>query len=89
MTTIARGRVELGLPADHWSGVDEGVQALLDRWLVAEGARVSAGQAVARAVLVKSTLDIVAPADGVLERILVPAGASFAREQAIGWLARG
>lgn len=89
MTAIAQDRVELGLPADLWSGVDEGAQALLDRWLVAEGARVSAGQALARAVLVKSTLDIVAPADGVLERILVPAGASFARNQAIGWIARG
>lgn len=87
MTTAANARtLELRLPPESWAGVDAGVQALLDRWLVDEGARVSAGQVLARAVLVKSTLDVVAPQAGVLERVLVPAGASFAREQALGRL---
>lgn len=90
MTTAANTRtLELRLPPESWSGVDAGVQALLDRWLVPEGAPVSAGQTLAQAVLVKSTLDIVAPQAGVLERVLVPAGASFAREQAVGRLTVG
>ncbi len=88
MTTAANTRtVELRLPPESWNGVDAGVQALLDRWLVSEGAAVSAGQVLARAVLVKSTLDVVAPQAGLLERVLVPAGASFSREQALGLLA--
>lgn len=88
MTTAAHARtVELRLAPEHWQGVDAGVQALLDRWLVTEGTAVNAGQTLAQAVLVKSTLDIVAPVAGVLERVLVPAGANFAREQAVGRLA--
>jgi pyruvate/2-oxoglutarate dehydrogenase complex dihydrolipoamide acyltransferase (E2) component len=89
MSATTAGGLDLGLPPESWTGVDPGVQALLDRWLVAEGEPVAAGQVVARAVLVKSTLDIVAPAAGVLERVLVPAGASFAREQAVGRIVRG
>lgn len=90
MTVNTNSRTaELSLPPESWSGVDAEVQALLDRWLVAPGDAVAAGQVVARAVLVKSTLDIVAPVAGVLERVLVPAGASFARGQAVGRIARG
>lgn len=88
-TATGTPTVDLALPPESWTGVDADVQALLDRWLVAEGATVAAGQVVARAVLVKSTLDIVAPVAGVLARVLVPAGASFGREQAVGRLARG
>lgn len=84
MTPANAPAVELRLPPESWNGVDAGVQALLDRWLVSEGATVNAGQVLARAVLVKSTLDVVAPQAGVLERVLVPAGASFARDQALG-----
>lgn len=83
------GMAELGLPPEVWTGVDDEVQALLDRWLVAPGDAVAVGQVVARAVLVKSALDIVAPVAGVLERVLVPTGASFARGQAVGQIARG
>lgn len=90
MTTAANARtVELRLSPESWTGVDTGVQALLDRWLVAEGATVSAGQVLARVVLVKSTLEVVAPQAGVLERVLVPAGANFARDQALGRLVGG
>jgi pyruvate/2-oxoglutarate dehydrogenase complex dihydrolipoamide acyltransferase (E2) component len=90
MTAAANARtLELRLPPESWAGVEAGVQALLERWLVAEGTPVSAGQPLAQAVLVKSTLEIVAPVAGVLERVLVPAGANFAREQAVGRLAVG
>lgn len=67
------------LPDTSWEGVEPGTEALLDRWLVAEGSRVSAGQPVARVVLVKATLEVTAPADGVLVRIAVGAEQTFAR----------
>jgi pyruvate/2-oxoglutarate dehydrogenase complex dihydrolipoamide acyltransferase (E2) component len=67
------------LPDASWEGVEPGTEALLDRWLVTEGARVSAGQPIARVVLVKATLEVTAPAAGVLARIVVPAEQTFAR----------
>ena len=79
--------LDIGLPDSAWEGVDASTEALLDRWLVAEGARVAAGVAVARVILVKSQIDVGAPADGLIERILVPAGATFARGQPIGRMA--
>lgn len=74
------------LPDAVWEGVDAQAQALLERWLVAEGAAVAAGQPVARAILVKAVIDVPSPAAGVLVRIEVPAGASFARGQALAEL---
>lgn len=88
MTAEARGpsSVDITLTAAAWEGVDANVQALVDRWLVSEGSRVAAGDPLARVVLIKTTLEVTAPAPGVLERILVPAGESFARGQALGRL---
>jgi biotin carboxyl carrier protein len=74
---------EVRLPDAFWEGVDPGVQALLDAWLVEEGAGVEAGQAVARIVLVKTAIQVEAPASGRLRGILVPAGQTFARGQAL------
>lgn len=73
--------IDVTLEAKAWEGIDSGAQALVDSWLVQEGARVEAGQPLARIVLVKSTLDVVAPSAGVVERILVPAGENFAQGQ--------
>jgi pyruvate/2-oxoglutarate dehydrogenase complex dihydrolipoamide acyltransferase (E2) component len=67
------------LPEADWEGVEPDVEALLDRWLAREGEHVSAGQAIARVVLVKATLEITAPANGVLARILVQAEQTFKR----------
>jgi pyruvate/2-oxoglutarate dehydrogenase complex dihydrolipoamide acyltransferase (E2) component len=71
--------IAIGLPDANWEGVEPGTEALLDRWLVAEGAQVSAGQAIARVVLVKATLEVEAPADGVIARIAVAAEQTFKR----------
>lgn len=78
--------IEITLDAALWAGVDEGAQALVDRWLVAEGSHVAAGEALVRVVLVKSTLEVSAPVAGVLERLLVPAGENFARGQSLAQL---
>jgi pyruvate/2-oxoglutarate dehydrogenase complex dihydrolipoamide acyltransferase (E2) component len=69
------------LSDEAWQGVDADVEALLERWLVAEGDTVTAGQPVAQAVLVKTTIELVAPNDGVVRRILVPQDGTFGRGQ--------
>ncbi len=78
---------DLVLPEIAWEGVDAGAHALLDSWFVQPGAQVQAGDAVARAVLVKSTLDVIAPVSGRLMERLVGAGETFARGQPIAQIA--
>ena len=78
--------IEVSLDDAAWQDVEAGVEALVDQWLVAEGDAVRAGQPLAKVVLVKATLDIVAPAAGRVERIVVPAGETFARGKPIARL---
>lgn len=80
---------EAGLPDSVWTDVDPSAEALLDRWRVAEGDRVEAGQPLADAVLVKTGFEIVAPCKGVVERILVPAGETFGRGVPVAQLREG
>ena len=74
---------DVALPASAWEGVEAGVEALLDQWLVAVGDAVHAGQPLARVVLVKASLEVEAPSDGQVESILVAAGETFARGQPV------
>ena len=67
------------LEDSYWEGVDPDTEALVERWLVEEGARVSAGQPIAEVVIVKASCQVVSPADGVVGRILVPADGTFRR----------
>ena len=78
--------IELTLGADAWADVEPGVEALVDKWLVGEGDTVRAGQVLANVVIIKANQDIVAPADGRVEKIVVPAGGTFARGSAIALL---
>ncbi|MDE2094884.1 MAG: lipoyl domain-containing protein [Burkholderiales bacterium] len=78
--------IEISLEAAAWKDVEAGVEALVDRWQVAEGDTVRAGQVLANVVLVKSSLDIVAPADGRIDRILVHDGETFAQGRPIALL---
>lgn len=78
---------DITLAADAWQGVDEAVEALVDKWLVQAGDTVRAGQLLANVVLVKASLEITAPADGRIAQILVPAGGTFARGKPIATLA--
>lgn len=77
---------EVTLDAPAWEGVDATVEALVDKWLVSEGDTVRAGQPLANVVLVKSNLEVVAPAGGRITRIVVPAGSTFARGRPIAEL---
>lgn len=74
------------LPDEVWEGVEPGTEALVDQWLVREGERVNAGQTLAKVVLVKANLEVTAPADGVLERILVPAEGTFPKGRPLATL---
>ena len=78
--------LEIRLPDDAWEGVEPGVEALVDQWLVAPGDAVRAGQPLAKVVLVKASLEVNAPAAGRLDSIRVAAGETFARGQAIASL---
>ena len=81
--------IDITLGDAAWEGVDASVQALVDGWLVPEGADVAAGDVLARVVLVKTTLEVTAPVAGVLEHILVPAGDNFGRGQPLARLRPG
>lgn len=70
-----------------WEGVDASVQALVDKWLVREGDTVQAGQPLANVVLVKSNVEVTAPAAGRMAQIRVPAGATFTRGAVLATLA--
>lgn len=78
--------IGITLSPDAWKGIDADTEALLDKWLVAEGNVVRAGQPLANVVLIKTSLEIVAPADGRIEKILVPVGDTFASGQPIAML---
>ena len=70
--------IPIMLPDAAWEGAQDGIEALLDKWLVAPGVHVAKGQLIASAVLVKAAMDIEAPADGVIDAIAVRDGESFA-----------
>jgi pyruvate/2-oxoglutarate dehydrogenase complex dihydrolipoamide acyltransferase (E2) component len=74
------------LPADVWKDVEPGTEALLDKWLVNEGDQVSAAQPVASVVLVKTTIEVTAPANGRIARIVVPREGTFGRDQDLAFL---
>jgi len=70
--------MEIKLQDAAWDGAQDGVEALLDKWLVAEKALVSKGQVLVTIVLVKASIDIEAPAAGWIEKIHIKDGESFA-----------
>ena len=78
--------VGVRIPAEAWDGVEEGTEALLERWFVREGDVVAAGQPVATAVLVKTNYEIAAPAAGRIAKILVAAQGTFGRDQDLALL---
>ncbi len=64
-----------------WEGVDQDTEALLESWSVSEGAKVNEGDMLGVAVLVKTSIDLTAPATGTVIRIIVPKDATFGRDQ--------
>jgi pyruvate/2-oxoglutarate dehydrogenase complex dihydrolipoamide acyltransferase (E2) component len=73
--------VAVRLDSAVWEGVDEETEALLESWQVSEGASVHEGETLGVAVLVKTSIDLTAPASGTLTRILVHKDDTFARDR--------
>lgn len=78
--------VEIALPSEAWQDVEPGTEALVEEWLVAEGTSVKAGQTLASVVVVKTNHEVLAPADGIVQKILVSAEATFKPGQALALL---
>lgn len=78
--------IEITLSADAWKDVEPGVEALVDKWLVAEGDTVRVGQPLANVVIVKTNREILAPTNGRIENIMVRAGETFAQGKPIALL---
>jgi pyruvate dehydrogenase E2 component (dihydrolipoamide acetyltransferase) len=70
--------IEIKLDAAAWDGAQDNAQALLEKWLITENIQVKKGEALVTVVMVKATIDIEAPTDGYIIRILIPNGESFA-----------
>ena len=70
--------IEIKLDAAAWDGAQDDAQALLEKWLVVPNEKVIKGQTLVTVVMVKATIDIEAPADGYIEKILIPNSESFA-----------
>ncbi len=70
--------IEVAAPAEPFEDAGEGVEGLLETWLVEENDRVAAGQPVADAIVVKTSFQITAPCEGTVAEILVPQGNTFA-----------
>ena len=70
--------IEIRPPADVFRDVDEGVEGLLEAWLVGENDRVAADQPVADAVVIKTSFQVRAPFAGTIAEIVVGKGDTFA-----------
>jgi pyruvate/2-oxoglutarate dehydrogenase complex dihydrolipoamide acyltransferase (E2) component len=61
-----------------FEAIEAGPDAYVEAWCVAEGDHVHAGQTLARANLVHSSVDVTASHAGIVEEIVVAAGERFA-----------
>jgi biotin carboxyl carrier protein len=71
--------IEISIPDEAWADVEAGTEALLDEWFVAAGDEVKAGQILGSVMVVKTAIEVVAPADGVIESLDVAATQNFAK----------
>lgn len=69
--------IDIRPPGDIFEDVDEGVEGLLEGWLVDENDRVAADQPVADAVVIKTSFQVLAPVAGTIAEIVVPKGDTF------------
>ncbi len=70
----------------RWEALAAGDQASVQQWLVSDNEHVVAGQLLAHVAVLGETADITAPHAGCIEEILVPAGETFHRGQALARL---
>lgn len=73
--------IEVTLLDIAWEDVEEGTEALVNEWMVAEGDRVEAGQTLGVVELVKTSHEVAAPAAGIVKQIKVGKQETFGRGQ--------
>lgn len=71
--------IPITLPEEAWQDVEPGTEALLDEWLAASGEAVTAGQSIAVVVMVKTTIEVATPVNGVIDEIFIAAGGTIAK----------
>jgi pyruvate/2-oxoglutarate dehydrogenase complex dihydrolipoamide acyltransferase (E2) component len=71
--------IEIRIPDEAWADVEAGTEALLDEWFVAAGDEVSEGQILGSVMVVKTAIELLAPAAGVIESLDVAATQNFAK----------
>lgn len=81
--------VDIVLPDEAWTDVEEGAEAVLGEWLVAVGDRVASGQVIGTVHVMKATVDLVAPAAGIVASLEVGPEENIRRGQVIARLAPG
>jgi len=69
--------IDIRPPEEVFVDVDDGVEGLLEGWLVEKNDRVAADQPVADAVVIKTSFQVLAPAAGTIAEIVVPKGDTF------------
>ncbi|WP_424192261.1 lipoyl domain-containing protein [Ampullimonas aquatilis] len=77
---------DITLPDNVWDDVEPGTEGLLDEWLVQPGTAVKKGQSVAIVVIVKTSVEVAAPEDGVLGEIVIQKDDTVAKGAVIGRL---
>ncbi len=78
--------IEIKIPDEAWTDVESGTEALLDEWLVAVGDEVKEGQILGSVMVVKTAIELVAPATGVIESLDVAATQNFGKGAVLGRL---
>lgn len=75
--------IDVTVPEHFWDDDSEGV---VSAWLFVDGERVDAGAPLAEIMYEKASMELLAPASGVL-RIVVPAETAIKRGQIIATIA--
>lgn len=79
--------INIVVPDEAWTDVEEGAEAVLGEWLVAVGDRVQPGQVIGTVNILKATLDLAAPAAGEVASIEVAPEQNIRRGQVLARLA--
>lgn len=78
--------MNIQLQEEAWEDLEADAEALLDEWHVKEGDSVEEGQLVASVMVAKSSFEVLAPANGVISKLLVDAQDNFTRDQPLALL---
>lgn len=81
--------IDISLTTAAWIGINSNARARVEQWLVTEGSHVREGKVLAHTALDNTGFEFTAPESGVIEKILVPAGESFARGEPLAHLYTG